>query len=365
MTSGMATDVVVADLAHHSWENDEDGLEVYFRACTENFKNFSGQVPDKIKLKIYGVYKQATQGDNREEKPADDKQRAKWEEWLKFKGTTPSVAKRRYITLLRSIDPKLIHVEVKEDPPPGFPETAAGEPICARCNSHAGCDMELWDEEGLPITETLNNDESLLSYDTMIAYVRRVNLHLRCEFGRHVPVTPKEAKPFMKWFHHVGNGGFTPYNPEKDSTMPKMLDVVLSRQFKHLHMMQLAKDQYTYEEMLFQRERCDGLARAYKEISGGHEYQYLVPCTRDTTHCNNRRRFNAGRNHTHPLDLELPHVNYELYRPVNLLRKEVTRLGLDPHTGNLPEVQDVADRELVLGVRIAEHQRKKFVVAEA
>ena len=33
--------------------------------------------------------------------------------------------------------------------------------------------------------------------------------------------------------------------------------------------------------------------------------------------------------------------------------------------GNLPEVQDVADRELVLGVRIAEHQRKKFVVAEA
>ena len=206
----MATDDVVADLSHHSWENDEAGLQVYFLACTENFKNYSGAVPDKLKLKIYGVYKQATAGDNHEVKPADDKQRAKWEEWLKFKGTTPTVAKRRYITLLRSIDPALIHVEVKEDPPPGFVETAAGEPICARCNTHAGCDLELLDDAGLPITETLNNDESLLSYDAMIAYVREVNLHLKCSFGRHVPVTPKEAKPFLLWFNHVGNGGFVP-----------------------------------------------------------------------------------------------------------------------------------------------------------
>ena len=28
MASGTPSDVVVADLAHHSWENDEDGLEV-------------------------------------------------------------------------------------------------------------------------------------------------------------------------------------------------------------------------------------------------------------------------------------------------------------------------------------------------
>ena len=33
MTSGTATDVVVADLAHHSWENDEDGLEVRTPYC--------------------------------------------------------------------------------------------------------------------------------------------------------------------------------------------------------------------------------------------------------------------------------------------------------------------------------------------
>ena len=74
---------------------------------------------------------------------------------------------RRYITLLRQLDPQLIVVEVHEAPPSGFPETSMGGAICARCNCKAGCLQPLLgsDRKSTPLETTLENDRTLLSYE--------------------------------------------------------------------------------------------------------------------------------------------------------------------------------------------------------
>jgi diazepam-binding inhibitor (GABA receptor modulating acyl-CoA-binding protein) len=56
-------------------------------------------------LKIYGLYKQATVGDNTEKKPgfSDLVGRAKWDAWNGFKGTSSEDAKRQYVELIQSL----------------------------------------------------------------------------------------------------------------------------------------------------------------------------------------------------------------------------------------------------------------------
>ena len=56
-------------------------------------------------LKIYGLYKQATAGDNAEKKPgfSDIVARAKWDAWTGQKGTTQDDAKQKYIDLIESL----------------------------------------------------------------------------------------------------------------------------------------------------------------------------------------------------------------------------------------------------------------------
>lgn len=45
---------------------------------------------------------------------------------------------------------------------------------------------------------------------------------------------------------------------------------------------------------------CLGIRKAFYELTA-HYYNYMVPCDRNTSHCNAKRRANGGRNHTHPL----------------------------------------------------------------
>lgn len=54
------------------------------------------------KLAMYGLYKQATIGDNNTEKPGflDLKGKAKWNEWNQKKGMTQEEAKRQYVQLV-------------------------------------------------------------------------------------------------------------------------------------------------------------------------------------------------------------------------------------------------------------------------
>jgi acyl-CoA-binding protein len=80
-------------------------LKVQFEAAVANSKSLSERPDNSTLLKIYGLYKQATTGDNTEKKPgfSDMVGRAKWEAWNGFKGTAGDEAMQQYIDLIESL----------------------------------------------------------------------------------------------------------------------------------------------------------------------------------------------------------------------------------------------------------------------
>lgn len=56
-------------------------------------------------LRLYGLYKQATEGDVRGSKPGffDFVGTAKYEAWEQMKGTAPDVAKQQYVDLVNQL----------------------------------------------------------------------------------------------------------------------------------------------------------------------------------------------------------------------------------------------------------------------
>lgn len=80
-------------------------LQADFEAAVANSKKLSQRPDNGTLLKIYGLYKQATVGDNGEKKPgfSDMIGRAKWDAWNGFKGTSSDDAKQQYIDLIQSL----------------------------------------------------------------------------------------------------------------------------------------------------------------------------------------------------------------------------------------------------------------------
>ena len=80
-------------------------LNATFEAAVANSKNLSERPDNATLLKIYALYKQATEGDNEGKKPSftDMVARAKWDAWAKLEGTTPDEAKQQYIDLIESL----------------------------------------------------------------------------------------------------------------------------------------------------------------------------------------------------------------------------------------------------------------------
>ncbi|MBT9552609.1 MAG: acyl-CoA-binding protein [Hydrogenophaga sp.] len=80
-------------------------LQSRFDAAVANSKNLSERPDNATLLKIYGLYKQATTGDNTEKKPGfgDMVGRAKWDAWNGLKGTAADAAKQQYIDLIGSL----------------------------------------------------------------------------------------------------------------------------------------------------------------------------------------------------------------------------------------------------------------------
>jgi len=76
-----------------------------FNAAVANSKNLSERPDNATLLKIYGLYKQATAGDNAEKKPGfgDMVGRAKWDAWNCLKGTSADDAMQQYIDLIESL----------------------------------------------------------------------------------------------------------------------------------------------------------------------------------------------------------------------------------------------------------------------
>ena len=80
-------------------------LKAAFDAAVAGSKNLTERPDNATLLKIYGLYKQATAGDNTEKKPGfgDMIGRAKWDAWNGFKGTASDDAKRQYVELIQSL----------------------------------------------------------------------------------------------------------------------------------------------------------------------------------------------------------------------------------------------------------------------
>ena len=80
-------------------------LSADFEAAVANSKKLSERPDNATLLKIYGLYKQATLGDNGEKKPGfgDMVGRAKWDAWNGLKGTSNDDAMQQYIDLIQSL----------------------------------------------------------------------------------------------------------------------------------------------------------------------------------------------------------------------------------------------------------------------
>lgn len=80
-------------------------LKARFEAAVANSKKLAERPDNGTLLKIYGLYKQATAGDNTEKKPGfgDMVGRAKWDAWNGFKGASSDDAMQQYIDLIESL----------------------------------------------------------------------------------------------------------------------------------------------------------------------------------------------------------------------------------------------------------------------
>ncbi len=73
-----------------------------FAEAQERVQRLSKRPSNDQLLQLYGLYKQATEGDVRGSRPGmlDLKGRAKFDAWLGCKGTSAAEAKARYVSLV-------------------------------------------------------------------------------------------------------------------------------------------------------------------------------------------------------------------------------------------------------------------------
>ena len=80
-------------------------LKAQFKTAVTNSKKLSARPDDATLLKIYSLYKQATEGDCSGKRPGllDPVGRAKWDAWDKLKGTGTDEAMQDYVDLIESL----------------------------------------------------------------------------------------------------------------------------------------------------------------------------------------------------------------------------------------------------------------------
>ena len=73
-------------------------------------KRFTSKPNNEELLKLYGLYKQATEGDIETERPGgfDFKAAAKYNSWLAFKGKSKAEATELYLELVNQLSTKYI-----------------------------------------------------------------------------------------------------------------------------------------------------------------------------------------------------------------------------------------------------------------
>ncbi len=81
-------------------------LQAHFNAAAECFRRHSWLVPHRLRLALYGLYKQATSGDVSElSRPSytDLAGNQRYAAWHSLRGVPPELAMRDYINLVNRI----------------------------------------------------------------------------------------------------------------------------------------------------------------------------------------------------------------------------------------------------------------------
>jgi len=80
-------------------------LDTLFQQAVKDSKNLPERPDNMTLLKIYALYKQASEGDVQDKRPGftDMVGRAKWDAWNELKGQTADEARQAYIDLIESL----------------------------------------------------------------------------------------------------------------------------------------------------------------------------------------------------------------------------------------------------------------------
>jgi len=80
-------------------------LKTAFEAAVASTQDLTQRPDNQTLLKLYALYKQATEGDNAATKPgfSDLVGRAKWDAWAALKGTSTDDAMQRYIDIVNEL----------------------------------------------------------------------------------------------------------------------------------------------------------------------------------------------------------------------------------------------------------------------
>ena len=80
-----------------------------FDAAVARVSELTADPGNEVKLKLYALYKQATQGDVQGKRPGftNPVGRAKYDAWAKAKGTGKDEAMKRYVALVEQLSAEL------------------------------------------------------------------------------------------------------------------------------------------------------------------------------------------------------------------------------------------------------------------
>lgn len=86
---------------------------IRFEKAAEEVPKLLSKLSNEEMLKLYGLYKQATEGDNELERPWSFqlKASAKWEAWNREKGKKPFECKSEYIGLVYEYKKKILNIK--------------------------------------------------------------------------------------------------------------------------------------------------------------------------------------------------------------------------------------------------------------
>ena len=80
-------------------------LTAQFEQASQDVRNVADEPDNTTKLRLYALYKQATEGDVTGQKPGffDFVGTAKYEAWEKLRGTSKDQAMQQYVALVRKL----------------------------------------------------------------------------------------------------------------------------------------------------------------------------------------------------------------------------------------------------------------------